>query len=251
MKLVVEKGGKLTKLFEIIAVLHEEGNFVFDLDKLTLMQTDLAKVSMVKVVINKPFFKTYEVGEVLKRRYDVSTLAKFIGKIDTPVFIAEGPDESLSVKVGNEYVRKVKVYPLEGFEELPVLPELNHEIAFTCPIAVLRDALNDCTIVSEDFLFKSDENVLTVRGESPHLGEVSTDFNWGVIFAPKRVAVTSQAYNALLLLDFIKSLEKSGVERVDIEFGRDKPLRLYANLENVSIEYTLGHMIMEEGRSEA
>lgn len=245
----IEKGAELTRLLDIIESLHEECNFVFGTNNVILQQTDLAKVSMVKITVDKKFFKSYKNSETLNRRYDINTISKFVGRINAAISATE-MDNSLTIEIKSGYSRKIKVFSLEGFEELPAIPEWEPDVVFECPISALKDAIEDCTIVSEDFLLESDENGLIISGKSPHLGEASVNFEWGQLFKPKKTSKTAQAYNALLFLDFIKSLESGGFESVEIMFGRERPLKLKAEKENVLIEYALGHMIMEEEESE-
>jgi len=248
MRFELDKAKKLSQLFSPITVLHDEGNFIFSENGVILMQTDLAKVSMVKLSIDKGYFKKYVNEDVLQRRFDVSTPEKWIGSTEKPITVTLTEDDYLRFSVEGER-RWLKVPAVEGFEELPVLPKFEPETVFNGQLSSLKSVLDDCTIVSEDFIFLSDEVTLTVKGESPHLGEVKNEFEWGKVFKAEKTGKCIQGYNALLFLDFIKALEKTGVETATIEFGRDQPLRLKTALGKkleVQIEYTLGSLIMPE-----
>jgi len=252
MKFELDKAKKLSQLFSPVTALHDEGNFVFAEDSIILMQTDLAKVSMVKLTIAKDYFKKYVNEDVLQRRFDVSTPEKWIGSTEKPITVTLTDDDYLRFSVKGER-RWLKVPAVEGFEELPVLPGFEPDTVFSGSLSSLKSVLNDCTIVSEDFIFISDNDTLTIKGESPHLGEVKNEFKWGKTFEVKKASECVQGYNALLFLDFIKALEKTGVDKAEIEFGRDQPLHLKTGLgkkSEVKIEYTLGSLIMPEEEEE-
>lgn len=250
MKFELKKAGKFAKLLGLVTALHEEGNFVFENDKVRLMQTDLAKVSMVEIVIAKPYFNAYENEEAEERRFDVSTLSKWIGS--GALFVAE-KENFFRFEVKKKRGRSLKIPNVEGFEELPTLPKIDYEVIFEAPLSTIREAVKDCTIVSEDFVLESDEEYLTIRGESPHLGEVKDEFKWDKkTFIPEKLGKTKpQGYNALLLLDFLKALEDNGIDKMKISFGYDMPLKVNTSLENVEIEYILGSLIMGGEESEA
>lgn len=251
MKFELKKAGKFAKLLGLVTALHEEGNFVFGKENVELMQTDLAKVSMVKITIANPYFDKYENEKDEERRFDVSTLSKWIG---TGSLIAQEKENYFRFRAKKGRGRSIKIPNVEGFERLPELPPFEYEVIFKASLSTIKEAVKDCTIVSEDFVFESDKEYLTIRGESPHLGEVKDEFKWDKkTVVPEKLGETKQGYNALLLLDFIKALEDNGIEKVKISFGYDMPLRLNVKLENVQIEYTLGSLIMggeEEAETE-
>ena len=246
MNFELKKAGKFAKLLGLVTALHEEGNFVFGPENVVLMQTDLAKVSMVEIEIDSKFFDKYEglsSGEFENRRFDVSTLSKWIG---AGALIAKEKENFFRFKTKKKRGRSLKIPNVEGFEELPELPTFEYEVIFQAPLSTIKEAVKDCTIVSEDFVFESDEEYLTIRGESPHLGEVKDEFKWDKkTFIPEKLTKTKpQGYNALLFLDFIKALEENGIDKVKISFGYDMPIKVNTGLENVEIEYTLGSLIM-------
>lgn len=256
MNFELTKSRKLAKLLGVITALHEEGNFIFEKDKVILMQTDLAKVSMVKLTIDKTFFDKYENEESTRRRYDVNTIAQWIGEDEGRLTAKEVEGETgvflrLTQKQA-EGSRSIVTPSSEAFEELPYLPEdvLIPDTIFECRLATLKKVLKDCIAVSEDFVLESSEDGLTIAGESPHLGKVKNDFVWGETFVAEKVGESieprAQGYRTLLFLDFIKSLEENGVDKVKIMYGWDKPLQLIANLENVKIEYALASLVMPE-----
>jgi DNA polymerase III sliding clamp (beta) subunit (PCNA family) len=212
------KPEKIVSLFENFAQFIDEAIITIDENGLKSCYPDRAMVCVISIEIPKSDFELFEFDK--KRKIglgitDFVTILKRGSKDETITFDIK--DKNMEITF--DTIRKFTVPYLNLYdEEVPTISDLKFTSSFRIKSKILKTAIEDGLIIGDNLDIKTEEEKLTFL-TSGDVKSVESE-----VMKANLEILTGKA-KARYSLDYLKKL-KFDTEIVDIQFGKDYPMKI-------------------------
>ena len=247
MKLTYPSAKGLSKAFESIWNLVNEGTFRIGNDGISLMAIDPSQISMINFKLTKDAFLEYEVDEELKLSIDIDYLKNIMKRARTNEMIKiEDSNGKLKVSFETEKSRRSFTIPLLDLNEgINREPNIAYKNSIKISSDTIKEIIKDASIVSSyiKFMITPDGFEVGAKSERGELNEVFDKESEEVI--ELNVETGARAYYPIQYLDDImRASVKSSVTTFYME--TDLPLKIEYAIEKADIKYYLAPRKEEE-----
>ena len=209
---------------------------------MALRAMDPANVAMVSLSIAKSAFDSYEIDEERTIGVNMERLVQVLKRAKRNVIMGIKVDEGkLVISYMGKSVRRF-VIPLLALESGPrPEPNLSFSVKAVLDSSVLKEAVEDASIVSDSMIFEARENELRLLAQGD-LGEVETVMRKDE--GLEEIEVSEEA-RAKYSLEYLKKMVKGAKisSLATLQFKTDYPLRLEFNEVDVKLAFILAPRI--------
>lgn len=238
MKLEMKDVTPLRSAIEIISELVTEATFTIKQDYMELVAMDPGVVSMVILKIMRTTFSTYEVKKEETLSLNLNYLKQILKRVKKESVVFEKTqDEKLKIEIVGDAKRTFVVPLLSLEEETRKVPELSFPLTLQINSEMLKDAIEDCSIVSDSVTFIAKKGLFIVEAKGD-LSSQKTEFNNLKMILDDDKTTYKASYSIEYLSRMIKGEKIS--DEVIIKYDNDYPLRLEYNLlDTISLVFIL------------
>ncbi|MFH1786106.1 MAG: proliferating cell nuclear antigen (pcna) [archaeon] len=213
-------------------------------DGIEMTAMDPANVSMVSFFIDAKAFEKYNLDKDLSIGVSMEDLTKILKRVkaDEALELTLASENRLEIGMGK---RKFNIPLLDLGDKQTKKPDLAFPAAAEIKTGAFADAISDAEIVSDAVTFEASktELKLTAEGDGRKV-EILLDGKSDDVI---KIVADSEA-RSIFPLDYLKKMLKgvSIAETVNIQLGKDYPLKLSVRDENFQMSYILAPRIENE-----
>jgi len=245
MRAALEEIKILKSSIDAISNIIDEAGIIVSKEGMTLRAMDPAHVAFVDLQITKDAFSDYKVEEKLTLGLDLdrfNTILKRAGSSDK-LTLSANDETTMNIEIKNSSTRRFELPLIDISEEEIKLPSLDFPAEIELDPKVLLEGIKDAEIVSDNIIFKVDENNLYLEAKGD-LGNVKVKVD-------KDNAITFRVdspCNSMFSIEYLKDMVKASdiAKSVKVYFGKDIPLKL----EFIAPEVRLNFLIAPRVESE-
>ena len=217
---------KLLKESIVIASdLLQEVNLKVKPDSIELVAMDPANVAMVVLRLFNSVFTEYNVEHEMTLGLNLSNLKQILKRAGaSDILTLEFEENMLKLRLLGNTDRTFKMPIIDLEEKEQKIPELKFPIKITTNSAILSEAIEDVSIVSEAATFTTDNNVFVISGT----GEIS-DANIEIPADENtRITATNNKISSKYSVEYLKKMVTGSKmsDTVTLQFSKDYPLRI-------------------------
>jgi proliferating cell nuclear antigen PCNA len=210
----------LSRVIEIISELVTEVRIKIDHNGLNITAMDPANVSMVRFILPKSSFSSFESGnDVLGINLD--SLKRILKRCSPgSSLIIEKQENLLNIQIQDKIKRTFNLSLIEIESEEKEMPHLEFSSVVELDSADLVDSIEDCLVVSDacSFVIKDGKFIIEAKGLNSAMSEFSVDE------AKISAENCKSRYSLEYLQKFVKASKLS--EKTILRFANDHPLRM-------------------------
>ncbi len=241
-KAVLSDSNILKTSFDAISSIVDEVQMKADSDGLRLDALDRSHITFVHLEFKATLFDVYQCDEPLKINVDTEELMKVLKRAKSEDIVELTVDEgNFILTFENEARRTFKIRLIDIEYEAPSPPELEYPTEFEIPFTLLKNSIQDISIVSDKIalIVDSDKLIASAEGE---LGDAKIEYLHGEKITENAKSVFS--------LEKIREMLKADKfsETAVLKLGNDMPLNL--SLKMVSEEGELTFLLAPRIESE-
>lgn len=223
-KAVLSDSNILKTSFEAISSIVDEVQMKADGDGLRLDALDRSHITFVHLELKSALFDVFSCDEPLKINVDTEELMKVLKRTKSEDVVELTVDEgNLIVTFEDEARRTFKIRLIDIEYEAPSPPELEYPTEFEIPFNLLKNSIQDISIVSDKIalIVDSDKFIASAEGE---FGDAKIEYLHGEKITENAKSVFS--------LEKIKEMLKADKfsETAVMRLGNDMPLTLSLNM---------------------
>jgi len=223
-KAVLSDSNILKTSFEAISSIVDEVQMKADGDGLRLDALDRSHITFVHLELKSALFDVFSCDEPLKINVDTEELMKVLKRAKSEDIVELTVDEgNLIVTFEDEARRTFKIRLIDIEYEAPSPPELEYPTEFEIPFNLLKNSIQDISIVSDKIalIVDSDKFIASAEGE---FGDAKIEYLHGEKITENAKSVFS--------LEKIKEMLKADKfsETAVMRLGNDMPLTLSLNM---------------------
>jgi proliferating cell nuclear antigen len=223
-KAVLSDSNILKTSFEAISSIVDEVQMKADGDGLRLDALDRSHITFVHLELKSALFDVFSCDEPLKINVDTEELMKVLKRAKSEDVVELTVDEgNLIVTFEDEARRTFKIRLIDIEYEAPSPPELEYPTEFEIPFNLLKNSIQDISIVSDKIalIVDSDKFIASAEGE---FGDAKIEYLHGEKITENAKSVFS--------LEKIKEMLKADKfsETAVMRLGNDMPLTLSLNM---------------------
>ncbi|AEG19283.1 proliferating cell nuclear antigen (pcna) [Methanobacterium paludis] len=241
-KAVLSDSNILKTSFDAISSIVDEVQMKADSDGLRLDALDRSHITFVHLEFKSALFDVYQCDEPLKINVDTEELMKVLKRAKSEDIVELTVDEgNFILTFENEARRTFKIRLIDIEYEAPSPPELEYPTEFEIPFSLLKDSIQDISIVSDKIALIVDADKLIASAEG-EFGDAKIEYLHGEKITENAKSVFS--------LEKIKEMLKADKfsETAVLKLGNDMPLNL--SLKMVSEEGELTFLLAPRIESE-
>ena len=183
MKLIYPSAKGLSRAFESIWNLVDEGTFKIGNEGISLMAIDPSQISMVSFNLSKDSFLEYEVENELKISLDIEYLKNIMKRARSNEMVKiEDSAGKLKISFETEKTRRSFTIPLLDIAEAVTRePKIEYNNSVKISTDVIKEVIKDAEIISSyiKFVLTPDSFGVNAKSERGELKEVfEKDINW-------------------------------------------------------------------------
>jgi|GEM_PF-194273 len=216
--------------FDAISSIVDEVQIQIDSEGIRLSTIDMSHITFVHLELKKELFDEYECPEPEKINVDTEELMKVLRRARAgDSLIITSDDTNLILTFEGEATRQFKIRLIDIEYETPQPPEIGYENEFEVPFSLLKDAIADMDIFSDNLwqmiTFKVDEEKFIVSSTG-EFGDAMIEYYHGEkIKEPARSVYSLEKVKEMLRADRFS-------ETAIINLGNDMPLKLTLKMPN-------------------
>lgn len=223
-KAVLSDSNILKTSFEAISSIVDEVQMKADGGGLRLDALDRSHITFVHLELKSALFDVFSCDEPLKINVDTEELMKVLKRAKSEDIVELTVDEgNLIVTFEDEARRTFKIRLIDIEYEAPSPPELEYPTEFEIPFNLLKNSIQDISIVSDKIalIVDSDKFIASAEGE---FGDAKIEYLHGEKITENAKSVFS--------LEKIKEMLKADKfsETAVMRLGNDMPLTLSLNM---------------------
>ncbi|KAF5086540.1 proliferating cell nuclear antigen (pcna) [Methanobacterium aggregans] len=223
-KAVLSDSNILKTSFEAISSIVDEVQMKADGDGLRLDALDRSHITFVHLELKSALFDVFSCEEPLKINVDTEELMKVLKRAKSEDIVELTVDEgNLILTFEDEARRTFKIRLIDIEYEAPSPPELEYPTEFEIPFNLLKNSIQDISIVSDKIalIVDSDKFIASAEGE---FGDAKIEYLHGEKITENAKSVFS--------LEKIKEMLKADKfsETAVMRLGNDMPLTLSLNM---------------------
>ncbi len=247
MKLIYPSAKGLSRAFESIWNLVNEGTFKITNEGISLMAIDPSQISMVNFNLTKDAFLEYEIEDEMKLSIDIDYLKNIMKRARSNEMIKmEDSNGKLKISFETEKTKRSFTIPLLDLSEgVSREPNIEYHNSVKISTDIIKEMIKDASIVSSyiKFVLTPDSFEVAAKSERGELNEVFEKESEEVI--ELNVETGARAYYPLQYLDdIVKAAGKNDVATLYME--TDLPLKLEYYIEKAHAKYYLAPRKEEE-----
>ncbi len=241
MKITFEQSNFLKKSIDVVSTLIDEAGIIVSKEGMTLRAMDLTHVAFVDLQITKDAFSDYKVEDKITLGLDLdrfNTILKRAGSSDI-ITLSANEETTLNIEIKDNFsssTRRFELPLIDISKEEVKIPSLDFPAEIELDPKVLVEGIKDAEIVSDNIIFKVDENKFYIEAKGD-LGnvEVKVDKSEVIDYTVKDPCESQYP------IEYLKKMAKAGdISRsVKIHLGKDIPLKL----EFISPEVNLSFIV--------
>ena len=209
----------------IVSDLLQEVNLKVKPDSIELVAMDPANVAMVVLRLFNSIFTEYNVGHEMTLGLNLSNLKQILKRAGpSDILTLEFEENMLKLRLLGSTDRTFKMPIIDLEEKEQKIPELKFPIKITTSSAIINEAIEDVSIVSEAATFTIDNNKLVISGQGDTSNaniEIPADETTNITGANDKI---SSKYSVEYLRKMVTGSKMS--ETVTLQFNKDYPLRM-------------------------
>jgi proliferating cell nuclear antigen len=231
-KAVLSDSSILKTSFDAISSIVDEVQMKADGDGLRLDALDRSHITFVHLEFKSQLFDSYKCDEPIKINVDTEELMKVLKRAKSDDIVELTVDEgNFILTFENEARRTFKIRLIDIEYEAPSPPELEYPTEFEIPFSLLKDSIQDISIVSDKIalIMSGDKFIASAEGE---FGDAKIEYLHGE-------KVTEDA-KSIFSLEKIKEMLKADKfsETAVLKLGNDMPLNLSLKMASEEGELT-------------
>ena len=226
MKVTFEESKLLKTSIDVVSNLIDEASIIVSKEGVALKAMDPAHVAFVDLHIRTDAFSEYLVEEKMTLGLDLNqfnTILKRAGSSDK-ITLSASEETTLNIEIKNNFsTRRFELPLIDISEEETKLPNLDFPAEIELDPKVLVEGIKDAEIISDNIIFKADENNFYIKAEGD-LGNVEVEVDKSEAIDHNVKDNCESQYQIEYLKDMAKASDIS--RSVKIHFGEDIPLKL-------------------------
>jgi len=209
-----------SRVIEIISELVTEVRIKIYPSGLNITAMDPANVSMVRFLLPKSSFSSFEVGsEVLGVNLD--NLKKILRRCGTgSSLVMEKKENMLNIQIQDKIKRNFDLALIDVESEEKDLPNLEFSSFVELDSSDFVDSIEDCSVVSDacSFVIKNGKFIIEAKGLNSAMCEFSGD----------EARIAAENCKAKYSLEYLQKFSKAAklAEKITLKFAEDHPLRI-------------------------
>lgn len=162
------------KLFKAVQHTNSMVNILFDEHGLHIMSMDSSKTSLVRLRLKPGYFETYRCSRPMVFGIYTETLTSVLQKAkQTTVHWKSTNDNTLTVVMADkDFKTEITLRSIQIEDDHLDIPELEDDVAFRVPVAVLRDWVDKVLMTKADVAFDITNQQFACSSESIEVGEI-------------------------------------------------------------------------------
>jgi proliferating cell nuclear antigen PCNA len=230
----IKDGFKLFKtMFETMGNLIDEATIKIDKGGISTITADRAMVAVVDLNVPATVFEEYDLDKTEKASINITNFVSILKRANPQdELIVELTKSQLIMSLKSVATRKFTIPLLDlGEVELPPIDQLQFASNVRIKSEVLKTGIEDAKLVSDSVVFQSTLNKFAMRSQ----GDISSADLELEKDNPSLLGLESKGeIKARYPLDYLKKLDKlfGEFEEVKIEYGKDYPLKLTAEIQD-------------------
>jgi proliferating cell nuclear antigen PCNA len=240
MLVKLENPTLLSKVIDIISELVTDVRIKIDNSGFSITAMDPANVSMVKFILPKSSFSSFETGtEVLGVNLD--NLKRILKRCSSgSSLILEKQENLLNIQIQDKIKRNFSLALIEIESEEKEIPNLEFSSIVELASSDLVDSIEDCLVVSDacSFVIKDGKFIIEARGLNSAMSEFSGDE------ARIQAENCKSRYSLEYLQKFVKASKLS--DKTILRFAEDHPLRMDVKNDFLEISFLLAPRVETE-----
>jgi len=218
----------LKNLFAAIATLVDEAKFEIDAEKISLRAMDPSRVAMIDFEWPKTAFEEFNCAAPMKLCISITELLKLVRRAgkDETINLSYNTSGRLVITILGKTKRTFDMPTLEpGEEEVPI-PKVTFNTKARAESEVLKNALEDATLVSDHVKFEADNQMLTINAKGDLMNaKIEISKENGTLLALEVKEPSKSVFSLSYLTEIFKAaIPLSAI--VNIEFSTDMPIRI-------------------------
>lgn len=245
MRAALEEIKVLKSSIDAISNIIDEAGIIVSKEGMTLRAMDLTHVAFVDLQITKDAFSDYKVEEKLTLGLDLdrfNTILKRAGSSDR-ITLSAKDETTLNIEINNSSTRRFELPLIDISEEEIKLPILDFPAEIELDPKVLVEGIKDAEIVSDNIIFKVDENnlYLEAKGDLGNV-EVKVDKDKAITFR------VDSPCDSMFSIEYLKDMVKASdiAKSVKVYFGNDIPLKLEFIAPEVKLSFLIAPRVESE-----
>ena len=230
----------LSRIIEIISELVTEVRIKIDNLGFNITAMDPANVSMVRFVVPKSSFSSFESGnEVLGINLD--SLKRILKRCSPgSSLIMEKQDNLLNIQIQDKIKRTFNLSLIDIESEEKEMPNLEFSSVVELDSSDFIDSIEDCMVVSDacSFVIRDGKFVIEARGLNSAMSEFSSDE------AKISAENCKSRYSLEYLQKFVKASKLS--EKTTLRFADDHPLKMDIKNDFLELSFLLAPRVETE-----
>ena len=225
MRLTLAEPKYLKDSISIISELVSETRIKVSSGGIELIAMDPANVAMVVLRLFNSVFTEYNVDNEMTLGINLSNLKQILKRAGpSDILTLEFEENMLKLRLLGSTDRTFKMPIIDLEEKEQKIPELKFPIKIITNSAILSEAIEDVSIVSEAASFTADNNVFLISGSGDISNaniEIPADENTKITAPNNKI---SSKYSVEYLRKMVTGSKMS--EIVTVQFSKDYPLRI-------------------------
>ena len=237
MKCAWKSSGQCLKLFKSIQHTNSMVNIMFDGNGLNIMSMDSSKTSLVRLRLKSAYFDSYACSRPMVFGIYTETLTSVLQKAKQTTVAWEATDDNtLTVVMSDkDFKTRIKLRSIDIEDDHLDIPELEDDVSFKVPSAVLRDWVDKVLMTKTDVAFDITNQEFACSSESVEIGEIKHIEPVG----GERVQLVAfrNEVNIALSFNSTRSLAvfaAAGGDTCFVGFSNHQPSRIQVNLDGDS-----------------
>jgi len=241
MKLTLAEPKYLKESINIISELVTEGRFKITANGIELVAMDPANVAMVIYKLLSSCFVEYNIEGESELCVNLNNLKQILrrAKSNDTLTLEVGVDNKLHVIMKSNTTRKFSLPIIEMEDKEQKVPELTFPVIIETDTALITDAIEDVSVVSESMSLVCEPTKLTIKGEG--------DISKAQVEIPgdETTVITnddSDPVKSKYSVEYLKKMMMGSklTDKVKLLFDKDYPLKIdFTEVDKVQLSFIL------------
>ena len=230
----------LARVIEVISELVTEVRIKIDESGLNITAMDPANVSMVRFLLPKSSFSSFETGpETLGVNLDnFKRILKRCGSGSS--LVLEKQENLLNIQIQDRIRRNFSLALIEVESEEKEIPNLEFSSVVDITSTDLIDAIEDCLVVADacSFIIKDGKFIIEAKGLNSAMSEFSGD----------EARISAENCKARYSLEYLQKFTKASklIDKTVLRFAEDHPLKMDIKNDFLELSFLLAPRVETE-----
>ena len=237
----------LKSIFEIVQEFLEEAVFSFSDKGIYLVDTDKSNVMVISIAVKKECFTEYEIGEGLKIIVPLKKVFEIFKKTrDEERFTLKSDGNRLTIILEGNIIKECKIMLISPEYKQIDEPGYNFSIALSLPLESFEEIVDNARIMGEELNFNvagEDISFRVTSGAEEGKFSISEALKGSISLKNPENKTLESKYDLNFLERITRVIKSIGIEKCDIFFDENLPLRIKLSNEIMTISFYLGPRI--------